>query len=363
MVSGDQPIRCARSFKDGHDRQDHCARQQGNSMVRQLSRQVEKHENKSQTLRPGLHRFHRGMEAEPGNVKPSHCTRSAISTQTQRSIMGQTQEPSHTTGGQVQRPVENRPINGQVRKARHGHAEVRGAGAQRPTTSPSSSSANSSTGPKMLFPEGKPVTSKVCLGLFSGSARLSKKLSKAGFVVEAWDILFSPKCNLCAVSTLNGIIDRIKRGKVAYVHLGLPCSTWSRARRWDGRGPGPLRDDSEFLMGMPFSTAHQFKLKIGNRLFLHSMRILRCCLKFSVPWTLENPMTSRVWLAPQIKALSAHAKFWRANMENLGGRLHIFWPQLIWFCTFGSALASMVSALAPGWLTLLGRVRTNKAGF
>ena len=44
---------------------------------------------------------------------------------------------------------------------------------------------------------------------------------------------------------------------VKYVWMGTPCHSWSRARRWDGRGPGPLRDDHQFLMGYPDSYCFQ----------------------------------------------------------------------------------------------------------
>jgi len=135
------------------------------------------------------------------------------------------------------------------------------------------------------------------LELFSGSGHLSKKLRKHGLTVESWDILAGPQFDLLKRQNVEDIIDRICKGKIAYVHVGLPCQSWSRARRSDGSGPGPLRDDGQFLMGLPNLT----------------VRILRACITHDVLWTLENPMTSRVWKTRAAKLLSKHAVFHRAD--------------------------------------------------
>ena len=137
----------------------------------------------------------------------------------------------------------------------------------------------------------------ICLELFSGSGHLSKKLRKHGLTVESWDILAGPQFDLLKRQNVEDIIDRICKGKIAYVHVGLPCQSWSRARRSDGSGPGPLRDDGQFLMGLPNLT----------------VRILRACITHDVLWTLENPMTSRVWKTRAAKLLSKHAVFHRAD--------------------------------------------------
>ena len=145
--------------------------------------------------------------------------------------------------------------------------------------------------------------------LFAGSARLSKALSKLNWHVEAWDINFSSACDLSKVNIVNSLIDRIKSGAIQFVHFGLPCNTWSRARKNDGRGPGPLRDDTTFLMGFPnLSAVDQGKVKLGNVLLLHTVRLIRACQQANVGWTLENPKTSRVWLTRQLRRLK-HCHF------------------------------------------------------
>ena len=101
----------------------------------------------------------------------------------------------------------------------------------------------------------------------------------------------------------------IKHNNVQFVWLGTPCNSWSRARRNDGRGPGPLRDDAQFLYGFPSLCPRDFdKVRLGNCLMRFSARVFRLCLDLQIPVILENPHTSRLWLAPPIKHLLQHGK-------------------------------------------------------
>ena len=321
VVSVDQQIRRPRNLKDGDVRRNHGSRQQRDSMAGRALAHPGQEQCDRQVAASRISRVDRCLEGQPLQDRPGTDLCCPLPTKAQRGVLGPAEKSSKPTRCQVQREMAVRQFHGKIRKTCHGHAEVRRAASRCPKTSPTSSSVAQASGPQILWPVGKPLTSKVCLELFAGSGRLARKLSSVGFLVEAWDILFSPSCDLTKVSILNSILDRIRQNKIAYVHIGLPCSTWSRARRWDGKGPGPLRDDSNFLMGMPYATlspADQQKLKIGNRLFFHAMRIIRLCNKVGVPWTLENPMTSRVWLTRQIKQLASKSAFWRADFCQYG---------------------------------------------
>ena len=113
--------------------------------------------------------------------------------------------------------------------------------------------------------------------------------------------------DLSSTSVQKEIFGLLKKGVIYYVWLGTPCNSWSRARRWDGRGPGPLRDDYEYLMGLPnLSQKDQDKVLLGNRLMRFTATVFRICMKMGIPVALENPHTSRLWLAPPIKHLLAH---------------------------------------------------------
>lgn len=103
------------------------------------------------------------------------------------------------------------------------------------------------------------------------------------------------------------VFDRIrkllknKRSQIALVWLGTPCTTWSRARKEDG-GPRPLRDDHQGLYGLGHLTpAEQSKIDEGNALLRVSEELISLCIELSIPWALENPWTSRIWLTKQLQ--------------------------------------------------------------
>ena len=79
----------------------------------------------------------------------------------------------------------------------------------------------------------------------------------------------------------------IARHHVVLVWFGLPCSSFSRARR-GGAGPPPLRSD-EKPMGLDnLSPANQLKVDVGNTLLRITVRVCRRLSKQKVAWAIEN---------------------------------------------------------------------------
>ena len=148
------------------------------------------------------------------------------------------------------------------------------------------------------------------LELFSGCGRFSRAVRKKLphiFCVEV-DIGHGPQFDLSIRRIQQEIFSLIHSGAVKYVWMGTPCNSWSRARRWDGRGPGPLRDDGEGLLGLPnLSPTDQKKVELGNALMRFSAKIFRMCITLDIPVVLENPHTSRLWRAPPIRHLMLHS--------------------------------------------------------
>ncbi len=82
-------------------------------------------------------------------------------------------------------------------------------------------------------------------------------------------------------------------GAIWGIHLGTPCSSFSRARRGT---PPPLRDALR-IMGLDgLSIKDQERVKIGNALMTFSFGVLMLCHRLLIPATLENPATSMIWL-------------------------------------------------------------------
>ena len=123
------------------------------------------------------------------------------------------------------------------------------------------------------------------------------------------DIAHGPQFDLSSRRIQQEIFQLLQSKAVKYVWMGTPCNSWSRARRWDGRGPGPLRDDAAGLLGLPnLSGSDQRKVELGNALMRFSAKIFRMCMSLNIPVVLENPHTSRLWLAPPIRHLLHHSQ-------------------------------------------------------
>ena len=107
------------------------------------------------------------------------------------------------------------------------------------------------------------------LEIFSGHGRFSKAIRKkmAHLFCAEVDICHGSPFDLSSHHIQQENFRLLQTHQVKYVWLGTPCNSWSRARRWDGRGPGPLRDDGSFLMGLPnLSHADQRKVQLGNNM-------------------------------------------------------------------------------------------------
>lgn len=219
-----------------------------------------------------------------------------------RGFMGSVQKVQNSVGGENERQMGCRQLHGKIRKACNAISTVRAAPGGPEKRMPVGCQEHQESGPKKFG--AMTASTKVCLEIFSGTSRVAKALAAKGFASEAWDILFGSACDISDVNVLNSILDRVSAGKILYIHIGLPWQSWSRARRNDGRGPGPLRDDNKFLMGLPnLSSKDRQKVLVGNLLLRHSIRIIRACQQNGVPWSLENPMTSRVWKVRMVKQL------------------------------------------------------------
>ena len=147
---------------------------------------------------------------------------------------------------------------------------------------------------------------KYALEIFSGAGHFAQACASAGLDCVAWDILDGAGADVLAPHAAERLCHQIASGDVAVVLLGTDCKSWSRARRADGRGPGPLRDDGDGLYGLPSLAARdQAKVELGNRLLQFTAKVVRCCCSHHVPVLIENPQTSRIWLTREMKQLSA----------------------------------------------------------
>ena len=88
--------------------------------------------------------------------------------------------------------------------------------------------------------------------------------------------------------------------------MAMPCGTLSRARRGNERGgPKPLRgEDARSLWGLPGLTGLDLiRVRAANCLIRFVCRVANKCFEHSVPYYIENPLTSRLWKFPCIQKI------------------------------------------------------------
>lgn len=120
---------------------------------------------------------------------------------------------------------------------------------------------------------------KFFLELFAGSANLTQAVAHKNVpCLEPLEIKNGVHCDLRRRQTQRLIIKWIEKGLIGFVHLGTPCTIWSRARR-----------------GVKDSPATFAKEAAGVELALFSAEVIIACDKFQVPYAIENPASSRLF--------------------------------------------------------------------
>lgn len=210
-------------------------------------------------------------------------------------------------GGEDERQMVSRLLSSAIRKACADQCRVPSTSSGSSGGQPESRKIPQKYGPKVFKPPtGVKPRNKWIVEVFSGCARLSQACAAVGFYALALDIEYGSNCDLLRPGVEAFLFNFLSTHDVALVWFGLPCSSWSRARKHDG-GPPPLRDDDALLWGKHgLSQKDQFKVVQGNKLLYVTLRIVAHCLQLLIPWIIENPWTSRVWLTPLMRSLEEH---------------------------------------------------------
>lgn len=91
--------------------------------------------------------------------------------------------------------------------------------------------------------------------------------------IEEVDIRRSPQQDLSVTDFQDRIIARVSSGEFHAVICTPPCSTWTRVRMANLRGPPPLRS-KEYPWGFPWvSNRHKHQLELGNELVRFAIRV------------------------------------------------------------------------------------------
>ena len=154
------------------------------------------------------------------------------------------------------------------------------------------------------------------LELFSGSGHLASAFAERGVPVECWDIIHGSRYDLSRATTQYNILQAIRQKKFLMVHIGMPCSSWTRIMdiNWEGKRPGcrPLRTDAQPMgidkhaNGDPLTEKERRKLADANRLLSFCLGVIKFCIKYGVMVSFENPRGSRVFLTKSFLEVADH---------------------------------------------------------
>lgn len=151
-----------------------------------------------------------------------------------------------------------------------------------------------------LWQPWKTNSSPCALEIFAGCGRHTQHLRHVGIRAYAIDTCLNPGDDVLQPDVEYRILEMIFSGKVLFVWLGMPCTSFSVSRKGDGLGPGPLRSNEQPMGLGGLNKRDQQKVLIGNLLLFFSARVIWACLQCRIPFALENPFSSRCWLTPTL---------------------------------------------------------------
>lgn len=157
------------------------------------------------------------------------------------------------------------------------------------------------------------------LELFSGSGRLTLRIEREGLAaLDAFEIYNGWEFDLCRPQTQALVLELARAGLLWYIHAGLPCTVWSRARH-----------------GIRNFEKARAREAVAVELTMFVAALFRIQSRKGWYWSIENPATSRLFE-------------FRPVVELFG------LPHVIWFkwdmCAYGEAYkkpTGLLTNLAP----------------
>ena len=168
---------------------------------------------------------------------------------------------------------------------------------------------------------------------FAGAKGVARAARRRGLKAWAFEIADGPEGDLTKPAVLQRIRRAAKRGQIACMIMGPPCSSFSQARNSSGRLRSP-----EHPGGLPerftFSLLDQKRIRDGNATLDAAIYLIDVCHDFGIPYAFENPHTSIMWSDPRlqrslrrtgaVECVISHCAFgarWRKNITFMLGNV------------------------------------------
>lgn len=318
-------LRPSGAIKGGIDRRNHLA---GFTDLLELGKNVgltQNRQSKTISAEARLYGSQKGLGPPAESRKDSRRLHGSVPASTLGSIPRQTSQSAHLSRWEKTRKMEL----GQFSEAVRGSCKspTRISTSAYPDTGKSKAECQSlgKGAPKIYLPTPETDKKKWIIEVFSGTAHLSKAAAAQGYRALAIDVLYGSSCDVLDPDVQRYILRFAARHDTVLVWFGMPCQSWSRARKFDG-GPQPLRDDDSCLWGRAgLSKSDQQKVQLGNQLFLCTILLISQLHSRGIAWALENPWTSRAWLTQQVLSLQNQSNVFLQRLDYC--QYHMPWKK------------------------------------
>jgi len=144
----------------------------------------------------------------------------------------------------------------------------------------------------------------IFLECYAGTGRVSSAIRSRGWGRVAFESDVSLHFDLLHPDVRSLIRGWVSGGCIAGLFFGTPCGSWSIARHGPfGSHWGPLRS-RKHIMGLPgLPPRDNAKIRLGNATMRQTADPIKLADSMGIPVALENPASSRLFVAPAIAAL------------------------------------------------------------
>ena len=172
-------------------------------------------------------------------------------------------------------------------------------------------------------PRCRVQSNAIFLEIFSGCGALSKSIRQQKLESVEIEILKCANYDVSQRPVQELILKWIRQGKVWGLHLGTPCTIWSIART-----------------RVANSAKNRKKERLGRMFAAFTVQVCELCAKVGIPWSIENPKTSKIWNGPLLR------------LHSIPGAAEVFYDS----CMYGSQFKKPTKLLTTfSSLSLLAR--------
>ncbi|CAE7840542.1 unnamed protein product [Symbiodinium sp. CCMP2592] len=159
-----------------------------------------------------------------------------------------------------------------------------------------------------------------CLEIFAGSAGLTAAWKRHGLktlppIDKCTSELVLEAIDLLDAQVFEWLLLLCRMGAIVYLHLGVPCATFSVARDRPG-GPPPLRSQALPLGLSVLKRHHQAQLFEANELLYRSLLLFEAVIQAGGDASIENPRDSLIWQVPQVQQLKVRLHLYNVDFDQ-----------------------------------------------